>query len=249
MRKSVIIGNWKMNKTLVEAKEFINEIKKISLDSEVEKVVCVPSIYANEIASMLDDSDISVGVQNMYFEEKGAFTGEISPIMLKSCKVKYVILGHSERRTIFKEDDELINLKIKSALSYDLIPILCCGETLEEREQKIEKNVIEKQIKLGLSGVSNDLIKNVIIAYEPIWAIGTGLTASSDDAEDMIKFIRNTLKELYAESSDKIRIQYGGSVKPDNIKELMSKDNIDGALVGGACLEVLSFSKLINYKL
>ena len=227
MRKPVIIGNWKMNKDLDEAKKLVKEIVSEKLDNGVEKVICVPFVYVTEVNKLLEGSDVGLGVQNMYFENKGAFTGEISPIMLKSCGVSYVILGHSERRTIFNETDEMINKKVKSALQNNLIPILCCGETLEERNLGIEK---------------------VIIAYEPIWAIGTGLTASSDDAENMIKFIREILYDIYGNLSENIRIQYGGSVKPNNIKDLMQKENVDGALVGGACLESASFCALINYK-
>jgi len=248
MRKPVIIGNWKMNKDLDEAKKLVKEIVSEKLDNTVEKVVCVPFVYVTEVNKLLEGSDVGLGVQNMYFENKGAFTGEISPIMLKSCGVSYVILGHSERRTIFNESDEIINKKMKSALQNNLIPILCCGETLEERNLGIEKEVVEKQIRNTLDDISVNDIEKVIIAYEPIWAIGTGLTASSDDAENMIKFIREILYDIYGNLSENIRIQYGGSVKPNNIKDLMQKENVDGALVGGACLESASFCALINYK-
>lgn len=249
MRKPVIIGNWKMNKDLEEAKLLVKEILSEKLDNTVEKVVCVPFVYVTEVNKLLEGTDVGLGVQNMYFENKGAFTGEISPIMLKSCGVSYVILGHSERRTIFNETDEMINKKVKSALQNKLIPILCCGETLEERSSGVEKDVVEKQIRDALEGISETDIEKVIIAYEPIWAIGTGLTASSDDAENMIKFIREILYDIYGKLSDNVRIQYGGSVKPNNIKDLMQKDNVDGALVGGACLESKSFCDLINYNL
>lgn len=248
MRKPVIIGNWKMNKDLDEAKKLVKEIVSEKLDNTVEKVVCVPFVYVTEVNKLLEGSDVGLGVQNMYFENKGAFTGEISPIMLKSCGVSYVILGHSERRTIFNESDEIINKKMKSALQNNLIPILCCGETLEERNLGIEKEVVEKQIRNTLDDISVNDIEKVIIAYEPIWAIGTGLTASSDDAENMIKFIREILYDIYGNLSMNVRIQYGGSVKPNNIKDLMQKENVDGALVGGACLESASFCALINYK-
>ena len=249
MRKPVIIGNWKMNKDLDEAKKLVKEIVSEKLDNGVEKVICVPFVYVTEVNKLLEGSDVGLGVQNMYFENRGAFTGEISPIMLKSCGVSYVILGHSERRTIFNETDEMINKKVKSALQNDLIPILCCGETLEERNLGIEKEIVEKQIRNALDGISKTDIEKVIIAYEPIWAIGTGLTASSDDAENMIKFIRDILADIYENLSVNVRIQYGGSVKPDNIKDLMQKENVDGALVGGACLESASFRALINYNL
>lgn len=249
MRKPVIIGNWKMNKDLDEAKKLVKEIISEKLDNNVEKVVCVPFVYVTEVRKLLEGTDIGLGAQNMFFETKGAFTGEISPVMLKSCGVSYVILGHSERRTIFNETDEIINKKVKSALQYKLIPILCCGETLEERNLGIEKDIVEKQITNTLDDISVNDIEKVIIAYEPIWAIGTGLTASSDDAENMIKFIREILYDIYGNLSENIRIQYGGSVKPNNIKDLMQKENVDGALVGGACLESTSFCELINYNL
>lgn len=249
MRKPVIIGNWKMNKDLEEAKILVKEIISEKLDNNVEKVVCVPFVYVTEVRKLLEGTDVGLGVQNMFFETKGAFTGEISPVMLKSCGVSYVILGHSERRTIFNETDEIINKKIKAALQNNLIPILCCGETLEERNSGVEKEVVEKQIRNTLEGISEIDIEKVIIAYEPIWAIGTGLTASSDDAENMIKFIREILFDIYGNLSMNVRIQYGGSVKPNNVKELMQKENVDGALVGGACLESASFCALINYNL
>ena len=249
MRKPVIIGNWKMNKDLDEAKKLVKEIISEKLDNNVEKVVCVPFVYVTEVRKLLEGTDVGLGAQNMFFETKGAFTGEISPVMLKSCGVSYVILGHSERRTIFNETDEIINKKVKSALQYKLIPILCCGETLEERNLGIEKDIVEKQIRNTLDDISVNDIEKLIIAYEPIWAIGTGLTASSDDAENMIKFIREILYDIYGNLSENIRIQYGGSVKPNNIKDLMQKENVDGALVGGACLESTSFCELINYNL
>lgn len=247
-RKPIIIGNWKMNKNLDQALSLVKEIVTKDLDESVEKVICVPYLYVNEIRKILEKSDIEIGVQNMYFEEKGAFTGEISPTMLKSCGVKYVILGHSERRNIFKETDDLINKKVISALENDLIPILCCGETLNERKENKEKEVIENQIKKALLEVDREKISKIIIAYEPIWAIGTGVVASLEDAENMCKYIRSILFKLYKDQANKVRIQYGGSVKQENIKDLMKQENIDGALVGGASLDV-SFSKIINYKL
>lgn len=247
-RKPIIIGNWKMNKNLDQALSLVKEIVTKDLDESVEKVICVPYLYVNEIRKILEKSDIEIGVQNMYFEKKGAFTGEISPTMLKSCGVKYVILGHSERRNIFKETDDLINKKVISALENDLIPILCCGETLNERKENKEKEVIENQIKKALLEVDREKISKIIIAYEPIWAIGTGVVASLEDAENMCKYIRSILFKLYKDQANKVRIQYGGSVKQENIKDLMKQENIDGALVGGASLDV-SFSNIINYKL
>lgn len=248
MRKPIIAGNWKMNKTVSESKELINEIKNIDLSKDVEPVVIVPFTSAYVAKELLKDTDIKVGVQNMYFEESGAFTGEISPLMLTDLEIDYVIIGHSERREIFKESDELLNKKVKSALEHNLKPILCCGETLAEREENRQEEKVKSQLEKNLDGVSIEDIEKIVIAYEPIWAIGTGKTASSDDAEEMCKFIRNLIKDMYSEeASNKVRIQYGGSVKPNNIKEIMSKENIDGALIGGASLEADSFAALVNY--
>lgn len=248
MRKPIIAGNWKMNKTVAETEVLLNEIKAISLNAEVEAVVCVPSIDLTIAIKALEGFDIEVGAQNMYFEESGAFTGEISPGMLVEAGVKYVILGHSERREIFGEDDALINKKVLAALSHGLRPILCCGETLEERETKKAEDKVKGQIIAGLKDVSSEDLASVVIAYEPIWAIGTGVTASSDDAESMIAFIRKTITDLYTEAlAETVRIQYGGSVKPDNVAEIMAKENIDGALVGGASLKADSFAALVNY--
>lgn len=249
MRKPIIIGNWKMNNTISEAIELVEGIKSFDLDKNVEKVVCVPFVYAMKMKCILEDTEIKVGVQNVYFEEKGAFTGEISPLMLKSIGIEYAIVGHSERRTIFNETDEIVNKKVIACLNNEITPILCCGETLEERNSGNAKKIIENQIRLGLNNVSKEDVEKVVIAYEPIWAIGTGVTASSKDAEEIISFIREILKDLYSEISEKVRIQYGGSVKPENVKEIMSEDNIDGALVGGACLKAESFRDLVNFNL
>ena len=249
MRKPVIVGNWKMNKTVSEAKELLEAIKKSDLDSEVEAGVCVPAIDLCAASKILDDGVVKFGGQNMYFEESGAFTGEISPLMLNDIKADYVILGHSERRDIFGEDDKLINEKVLSAFDHDHTPILCCGESLEEREADKQEEKVKAQIEADLKDVSEDDVKKLIIAYEPIWAIGTGKTASSDDAEAMCAFIRNLIAELYSkEASEAVRIQYGGSVKPANVKELMAKENIDGALVGGASLKAEDFAALVNHR-
>ncbi|MCI5839693.1 MAG: triose-phosphate isomerase [Peptoniphilaceae bacterium] len=250
MRKPIIVGNWKMNLGVKEAKKLVDELTSMDLDKNVEQGICVPFVDLTTVKEILESKDtlISFGAQNMYFEESGAYTGEISPTMLKEINAKYVILGHSERREYFKEDDELINKKVLSALSHDLIPILCVGETLSEREEGNAKDKVSSQIKSDLKDVSKEEIEKVVIAYEPIWAIGTGKTASSDDAEDMCKYIRNLIEELYTyEESQKVRIQYGGSMKPENVKELLAKENIDGGLIGGASLKADSFSKLINF--
>ena len=248
MRRPIIAGNWKMNKTYSEAKSLIDEISKLSLNEEVEAVICPPFINLSLAVELTKDSKVQVGAQNMYFEEAGAFTGEVSPLMLKDLGVKYVILGHSERREYFKEDDELIKKKILSSLNHSLMPILCVGETLEEREAGKEKEKVKEQITRDLQGLSEESFDKLIIAYEPIWAIGTGKTASSQDAEDMCSYIRSLVVELFGpEAGQKVRIQYGGSVKPSNVKEIMDKENIDGALVGGASLEAESFGQLVDF--
>lgn len=248
MRKPIIAGNWKMNKTVSEAKDLVNDILNLDLNKEVEAVLCTPAIDLYPIKELIKDTDIKLGAQNMYFEESGAFTGEISPIMLKDLGVEYVILGHSERREYFKECDELINKKVLSALKNDLKPILCVGETLEERESGQEKNKVKGQIEKNLKSLEVNDFDNLVIAYEPIWAIGTGKTASSDDAEEMCAYIRELVGEIFgSQAAEKVRIQYGGSVKPENVKEIMSKGNIDGALVGGASLEAKSFGELVNF--
>lgn len=249
MRKPVIVGNWKMNKTPSEARALLEEVKALDLDKSVEAGFCVPAIDLLVAKKVLDGTDINYGAENMYFEESGAFTGEISPLMLNDVEAKYVILGHSERREIFKECDTLINKKVKSALNHDLIPILCVGESLEERENNKQEAKVKDQLIKGLEGVKEEDIEKVIIAYEPIWAIGTGKTASAEDADDMCAFIRNFIKETYSEdASEKIRIQYGGSMKPANVKELLAKENIDGGLIGGASLKASDFEQLVNFK-
>lgn len=249
MRKPLIAGNWKMNNGIKEAKSFCEELKNLDISENVEASVCVPFLDIQTVVDELKDTDISVGAQNMYFEESGAFTGEVSPTMLKDAGVKYVILGHSERREHFKEDDSLINKKVLSAFEHGLNPILCVGETLEEREAGKEKDKVKGQIEENLKDLDEKYIEDLVIAYEPIWAIGTGKTASSDDAEEMCAYIRELVKENFSnDAADKVRIQYGGSVKPENVSEIMSKANIDGALVGGASLNTESFNALVNYE-
>lgn len=247
MRKPIIAGNWKMNNTIQESINLVNEIKSYTLDQDVDALVCVPFISLTEVKKLLEGSEIKLGAQNMHWEEKGAFTGEISPIMLKEIGIDYCIIGHSERRQYFNETDESVNLKIKSALKHGILPIVCVGETLEEREENRAEAVVKSQIIKGFEGIPTESIKDIVIAYEPIWAIGTGKTASSDDANNMCAFIRNIIGDLYGGEKENIRIQYGGSVKPDNIKELMEKSDIDGALVGGASLKADDFQKLINF--
>lgn len=247
MRTPIIAGNWKMNNTVEEGLKLIEEIKSFARNGEAETVLCVPFTLLSKAKEALKGTDIGLGAQNMHWEEKGAFTGEISPLMLKELGVEYCIIGHSERRQYFGETDENVNKKIKAALSHDIRPIVCVGETLEERESHIEKEIVERQLLLAFEGVDREKVEKIVIAYEPIWAIGTGKTASADDANDMISFIRQTIGNKCGDVKDKIRIQYGGSVKPENINELMSKSDIDGALVGGASLDAEDFVDLINY--
>lgn len=247
MRTPIIAGNWKMNNTIKEGLNLIEGIKSKDLDGDVEKVVCVPFTLLKDVKELLKGTDVKIGAQNMHWEESGAFTGEVSPIMLNELGIDYVIIGHSERRQYFCETDETVNKKIKSALKNNIKPIVCVGETLEERESGEEKKKVKSQIEKAFKDIDN--IEEIVIAYEPIWAIGTGKTASSDEANDMILFIRDIIGELYGDSKDDMRIQYGGSVKPSNVKELMNKSDIDGALVGGASLKASDFVDLINFKI
>lgn len=248
MRKPIIAGNWKMNKTVAEGLDLINGIKAQDLDSQVEALVCVPFTLLTEAKKALKGTDIKLGAQNMYFEESGAYTGEISPAMLEEIGVDYVILGHSERRQIFGETNEIVNKKIQAALRHGIKPILCVGESLEEREAGREVEVVTGQLEESLKGIGAEDMEKLVIAYEPIWAIGTGKTASSDDANKMLGDIREKLSSLYGQDvKDRVRLQYGGSVKPATIKELMDKPEVDGALVGGASLKVDDFTKLINF--
>jgi triosephosphate isomerase (TIM) len=249
MRKKVIAGNWKMNNDLSESQNLITKLtsglsgKKFNCDV----IICPPFTSLNEANSLIKNTPVKLGAQNMYFKENGAYTGEISAAMLKSVGCEYVILGHSERRTIFKESDEIINEKIKAAFKAGLNPIFCIGETLEEREAGKEKDILQKQLSGGLNQISLNQVKNMIIAYEPVWAIGTGKTATPAQAEEMHNFIRTYIKDEYSsEASENLVIQYGGSVKPDNAAELLSQKDIDGALVGGACLKADSFIGIIE---
>lgn len=246
MRKKVIAGNWKMNMLPNEAIAFIEQITPMVKDTENEVILCVP--YIDLFYSLLSaqKTNIKIGAQNMHWEEKGAYTGEVSGQMLKSVGVEYVIIGHSERRQYFAETDETVNKKVKAALSNGLKPIICVGETLEQREQGKAEEIITKQTMFALEGLAKEQMENVVLAYEPIWAIGTGKTATSEDANNSIKSIRNKVSELYGqEVAEKITILYGGSVKADNAKELFSTTDIDGGLVGGASLKVEEFSKIV----
>lgn len=248
MRRPVIAGNWKMHYTVEEAVAVAKELKDLVKTTEVEVVVCAPYLQLPALVNEFKGTNIKVGAQNMHFEEKGAFTGEIAPGMLKALAVEYVIIGHSERRQYFNETDETVNLKLKAAFRHDLVPILCVGESLEERESGVTKDVIEKQIRKDLEGLTPEQAATTIIAYEPIWAIGTGKTATSEQANETIAEIRAMVKELYGDAvAETVRIQYGGSVKPGTIKEQMAMSDIDGALVGGASLVAEDFAKIVHF--
>lgn len=239
-----------MNKTPSEAISLINELKPLVEAAEVEVVVCVPFVCIPAASEALKGSNIKLGAQNMHWEENGAYTGEIAPGMLKELGVEYVIIGHSERRQYFAETDETVNKKVLSAFSHGLTPIVCVGETLEQREEGITKELVEKQTKAALSGLKEEEVERIVIAYEPVWAIGTGRTASSDDANEVIGYIRATIADIYGDDvAQKVRIQYGGSMKPENAAELMAMPEIDGGLVGGASLKAEDFAKIVNYDL
>lgn len=248
MRKKLIVGNWKMNYTITEAESFVESIKdKINVDY-VDVVICPNFVSLNNISNVLEGTNIKLGAQNVYPEDKGAYTGEISAPMLVSAFVDYCIIGHSERRSIFNESNEFINKKAKKLLENNIKPIICVGETLEERESGKMFDVVSKQLLECIEDISKDeMEKNVIVAYEPIWAIGTGKTASSDDANKMCNFIRKSIEEKYgSKTAEKIRILYGGSVNPTNAKEILEMEDIDGALVGGASLKN-DFVAIVNY--
>jgi triosephosphate isomerase len=249
MRKPIIAGNWKMNKTASESKTLINELIPLVADvTDVDVVVCPPFVNVETAAQALKGSNIKLGVQNMHFEDSGAYTGEIAPSMLVELGVEYVILGHSERRQYFGETDEGVNKKTKTAIKFGLKPIVCIGETLEEREAGITNEVVCKQTKLALLGLSDSEAAHVVLAYEPIWAIGTGVTATADDANETIAAIRASVSQAFGDDvASKIRIQYGGSMKPDNAGELMAKPDIDGGLIGGASLKAEDFSKVVKF--
>lgn len=248
MRKKIIAGNWKMNYTLTEADNFVNEIKDRINTNEVDVVICPNSVSLERVSDLLDGTNIKLGAQNVHYEEKGAFTGETSANMLLAVDVKYCIIGHSERRQYFGETDEMVNKKAIKLLEKDIIPIICVGETLEQREKGELYDFISSQVKNALKDISEDNVRNnIVIAYEPIWAIGTGVTATSSQAQEMCKYIRDEIRKLYNDKvADSIRIQYGGSVKPSNANEILNMEDIDGALVGGAAL-TNDFVAIVNY--
>ena len=249
MRKKIIAGNWKMNMLPNEAIQFIEELAPLVKNTENEVILCVP--YTDLFYALLtaQNTNIKIGAQNMHFAENGAYTGEVSGKMLKSINVEYVIIGHSERRQYFNETDETVNKKVKAAFENGLKPIVCVGETLEQRESGKVEEIITNQTKLALDGLTNEQVENTIIAYEPIWAIGTGKTATKEDANDAVKAIRKKIAEIYGQNvADGVIIQYGGSVKSSNAKELFSMSDIDGALVGGASLKADEFSKIVEFE-
>ena len=247
-RKKIIAGNWKMNKTPSQAAELIKELIPLVKDSDADVVICTPAVDLSIATELTKGTNIAVGAENMHWEESGAYTGEISADMLLDLGVKYVIIGHSERREYFAETDETVNKKVKKALEKGITPILCCGETLEQREMGIMKEFVRMQIKADMLGISADDAKKVVIAYEPIWAIGTGKTATADQADEVCGIIRDVIAEIYDDATaEVIRIQYGGSMNAGNAVELLSKPNIDGGLIGGASLKAPDFSKITNW--
>lgn len=246
-RKKIIAGNWKMNMTPSQAVELINTLKPLVANDEVDVLLCVPAIDIIPAMEAAKGSNIMIGAENMYFEEKGAFTGEISPAMLDDAGVKYVIIGHSERREYFAETDETVNKKVLKAFEHGITPIICCGETLTQREQGVTIDFIRQQIKIAFLNVTAAQAASAVIAYEPIWAIGTGKVATTEQAQEVCKAIRDCIAEVYdTDTAEAVRIQYGGSMNAGNAAELLAKPDIDGGLVGGASLKA-DFGKIVNY--
>lgn len=246
-RRKIIAGNWKMNMTPKQAVELINTLKPLVANDDVDVVLCVPAIDIIPAMEAVKSSNIMIGAENMHFEEKGAYTGEISPLMLKEVGVKYVIIGHSERREYFAETDESVNKKVLKALEHDITPIICCGETLAQREEGVTVSFVQQQIKKAFLNVVAEQAVRTVIAYEPIWAIGTGKVATTEQAQEVCKAIRDCIAEIYDEATaEAIRIQYGGSVSADTAAELFTQPDIDGGLVGGASLRT-DFGRIVNY--
>lgn len=249
MRKPIIAGNWKMNNTNAQAAALVNELKPLVKDAAAEVVVCVPYTCIETVAKLVKGSNIKVGAENVSWADKGAFTGEISAEMLKELGTEYVIIGHSERRQMFNETDKTVNSRTIQALKNGLIPIVCVGETLAERESGKTEVVCFTQTQGAFQNISKEDMANLVIAYEPVWAIGTGKTATSVEANDTIKYIRTVLCDMFGKAvADIVRIQYGGSMNPSNVAELMATSDIDGGLIGGASLKAIDFSKVVNYK-
>lgn len=237
-----------MNMSIAEGQEFVAAIKDQITGTDVEAVICAPFTMLKDLKQATAGTAIKIGAQNMHYEESGAFTGEISPSMLKEIDVDYVVIGHSERRQYFNETDETVNKKVLKALEHRILPIMCCGETLEQREANETKNVVKVQVEKGLANVDVNVLSDVVVAYEPIWAIGTGKTATSEEANEVITYIREVIAAMFDDVvSEKVRIQYGGSVKPANVSEIMNMSDIDGALVGGASLKADDYTQLVNF--
>ena len=248
MRKPIIAGNWKMNKTAPEVQSFVEAIKgKLPKPDQVEAVIGAPNIFTQSLVDLTADLDVKVAAQNAYYEDSGSFTGETSPLALADLGTDYVIIGHSERRDIFGESDQDVNKKAKAIFKNNMLPIICLGESLETKEAGQTSDFVAGQVKAALEGLDGDQVQHLVLAYEPIWAIGTGKTASPQEANETIKVVRQTVADLYSqEVADQVRIQYGGSVKPDNIADFLATSDIDGALVGGARLEAESFLQLLG---
>ncbi len=248
MRKKIIAGNWKMNYSVNQAEDFVDSIKNSINTNEVDVVICPNFVSLDRISEAIDGTNIMLGAQNVYFEDKGAYTGETSVDMIAAVGARYCIVGHSERRGYFAETDEIVNKKAKKLLEKDIYPIVCVGESLEEREANKQFEIVESQVKGSLDGIEKEMIASkVVIAYEPIWAIGTGKTATAEQANEMCKYIRGVISNMYDEdTASKVRIQYGGSVKPSNANEILNMSDIDGALVGGASL-TNDFVAIVNY--
>jgi triosephosphate isomerase len=248
VRTSIIAGNWKMHKTIEEATQLAKQICDKIKDTDTEVVLCVPYTALLAVKKVIDGTNIKLGAQNLHWEDQGAFTGEISPLMLKEIGVDYCIVGHSERRQYFNETDETVNKKAHTCLNHGIRPIICVGETLEQRENGEMKTLIKSQVVKALKDIDVSQMNNIVFAYEPIWAIGTGKTATPKQANEVIAFIRTIIRELYGDKvSTEIRIQYGGSVKPANVSEIMAQEDIDGALVGGASLKPDDFMQILNF--
>jgi len=248
MRKPIIAGNWKMNKTPAEAETLVTELKPLVKDAACDVVVCVPAVDFAAVKAAIEGSNIHLGAQNVHFAASGAYTGELSADMLKAAGVEYVIIGHSERRQYFGETDKTVNLRVKAAVAAGLKVILCVGENREEREAGYTDALVEYQTLIALNGLTDEEVANVVIAYEPVWAIGTGLTATDEQANETIGVIRKAVARKYgAAIGEKIRIQYGGSMNPKNVKGLMAQPEIDGGLIGGASLKAPDFSLVVNY--
>lgn len=245
MRKAILAGNWKMHKTNVEAEQFMKQCSALGARDDLELVICAPFTALAHLAELSNTTVIKIGAQNMHYEEHGAFTGEISPMMLSSLGVQYVILGHSERRSYFHENNSVVALKVAAAFHHQLIPILCVGETLSEYEAGLTELVVKEQTEAAIRGLRSDQVKSLVIAYEPVWAIGTGKTATATDANHVISYIRRLVADQFDQQvANHVRILYGGSVKPDNIAQFMAESDIDGALVGGASLNYESFAEM-----